>query len=137
VAAVGCIDEPPAAAFLACGRPRWWAEKRTDHLAGIENLIFLALLIGIFYFMLIRPQKRRVEQHKNLVESISDGDEVVTIGGIYGTVMAIGDDEIELEVSPGTRVRFVKSAIARRITEDLDEEEYEADDTSTQEEDEA
>jgi preprotein translocase subunit YajC len=94
-------------------------------LAGIENLIFLALLVGIFYFMLIRPQKRRVEQHKNLVESISDGDEVVTIGGIYGTVVRIGDDEMELEVSPGTRVRFVKSAIARRLTEDLEEEEGE------------
>jgi len=91
-------------------------------LAGIENLIFLALLVGIFYFMLIRPQKRRVEQHKTLVESISDGDEVVTIGGIYGTVVRIGDDEMELEVSPGTRVRFVKSAIARRLTEDLEDE---------------
>ena len=91
-------------------------------MAGIENLIFLALLVGIFYFMLIRPQKRRVEQHKTLVESISDGDEVVTIGGIYGTVVRIGDDEMELEVSPGTRVRFVKSAIARRLTEDLEDE---------------
>ena len=94
-------------------------------MAGIENLIFLALLIGIFYFMLIRPQKKRVEQHKNLVESISDGDEVVTIGGIYGTVVRMGDDEMELEVSPGTRVRFVKSAIARRVTEDLEDTEDE------------
>ena len=94
-------------------------------MAGIENLIFLALLIGIFYFMLIRPQKRRVEQHKQLVQSVSNGDEVVTIGGMYGTVVSIGDDEMELEVSPGTRVRFVKSAIARRLTEDLEEEEGE------------
>jgi preprotein translocase subunit YajC len=83
------------------------------------------LLVGIFYFMLIRPQKRRVEQHKNLVESISDGDEVVTIGGIYGTVVRIDDDEIELEVSPGTRMRFVKSAVARRVTEDLEDTEGE------------
>jgi preprotein translocase subunit YajC len=92
-------------------------------LQGVESLIFLALLIGIFYFMLIRPQKRRVEQHKQLVESIGVGDEVVTIGGMYGTVLTIGDDEMELEVSPGTRIRFVKSAIARRVTEDLEEEE--------------
>ena len=91
-------------------------------MGGFENLIFLALLIGIFYFMLIRPQKRRVEQHRTLVESIGEGDEVVTIGGMYGNVVAIGDDEMELEVSPGTRVRFVKSAIARRVTEDLEDE---------------
>jgi preprotein translocase subunit YajC len=94
-------------------------------LQGAEGLIFLALLIGIFYFMLIRPQKKRVEQHRQLVESVGVGDEVVTIGGIYATVVALGDDEIELEVSPGTRVRFVKSAIARRVTEDLEEEEDE------------
>ena len=94
-------------------------------MQGAEGLIFLALLIGIFYFMLIRPQKKRVEQHRQLIESVGVGDEVVTIGGIYATVVALGDDEIELEVSPGTRVRFVKSAIARRVTEDLEEEEDE------------
>ncbi|MGH2754113.1 MAG: preprotein translocase subunit YajC [Actinomycetota bacterium] len=88
----------------------------------MENLIFLALLIGIFYFMLIRPQKRRVEQHKTLVESIGEGDEVVTIGGMHGNVVTIGEDEMELEISPGTRVRFVKSAIARRVTEDLEDD---------------
>jgi len=91
-------------------------------VAGIENLIFLALLMSIFYFMLIRPQKRRVQQHKSLVDSIGIGDEVVTIGGLFGRVAAIGDEEVELEVSAaGTRLRFVKSAIARRITEDLDD----------------
>jgi preprotein translocase subunit YajC len=93
-------------------------------LQGAESLIFLALLIGIFYFMLIRPQKKRVEQHKNLIDSIGVGDEVVTIGGIYATVTSMGEDEVELEVASGTRVRFVKSAIARRVTEDL-EDEYE------------
>jgi preprotein translocase subunit YajC len=102
-------------------------------LQGLETLIFLALLIGIFYFMLIRPQKKRVEQHKQLVESVGIGDEVVTIGGIYATVVALGDDEIELELSPGTKVRFVKSAIARRVTEDLDEEEDEIGQTGDEE----
>lgn len=86
---------------------------------GLSSLIFLALLIGIFYFMLIRPQKRRVEEHRRLIEAVDVGDEVVTIGGIFGRVLNVGDDEIELEISSGTRVRFVKSAIARRITEDL------------------
>lgn len=88
---------------------------------GLSSLIFLALLIAIFYFMLIRPQKRRVEEHKRLVDAIGVGDEVITIGGMYGTVVAVGDDEISLDVSSGTTIRFVKSAIARRITEDLDD----------------
>lgn len=105
-------------------------------MQGLESLIFLALLIGIFYFMLIRPQKKRVEQHKNLVESIGVGDDVVTIGGMYGEVVAIGDDEMELEISPGTKVRFVKSAIARRVTEDLEDEYEDEEETEPAEDDE-
>ena len=90
-------------------------------MQGFESLIFLGLLIAIFYFMLIRPQKRRVQAHKQLIESVEVGDEVVTIGGAHGIVRAIGDDDIRLEVAPGTEIRFIKSAIARRVTEDLDE----------------
>jgi preprotein translocase subunit YajC len=86
---------------------------------GVSSLIFFGILIGLFYFMLIRPQKRRVQQHADLVSSISVGDDVVTIGGMHGTVRALGDDEIELEVSPGTNIKFVKSAISRRLSEDL------------------
>ena len=88
----------------------------------LGNVVFLALLIGVFYFLLIRPQKRRVDQHRRLIESVSVGDEVITIGGMYGTVRALGDDHMELEITPGTRVRFTKAAIARRVHEDLDDE---------------
>lgn len=95
---------------------------------GIGQVAFLALLIAVFYFLLIRPQKKRVEQHQKLIGSVDVGDEIVTIGGLYGTVTAIGDDDFELEPSPGTRLRFVKSAIARRVTEDLATEDEPADD---------
>ena len=89
---------------------------------GAGTLIFLGLMMAVFYFMLIRPQKRRVEEHRRLIDSVGVGDEVVTIGGMYGTVRSMGDEEFELEVAPGTVIRFVKSAIARRITEDLESE---------------
>ena len=87
---------------------------------GITQVLFLGMLIAVFYFLLIRPQKKRVEQHQQLIGSIDVGDEIVTIGGLYGTVTAMGDEEFELEPTPGTRLRFVKSAIARRVTEDLE-----------------
>lgn len=90
---------------------------------GLANLIFLAFLIVIFYFMLIRPQKRRVEQHRRLISSIGIGDEVVTVGGMYGIVGSMGEDDVELEISPGTTIRVVKSAIARRVTEDVEPDE--------------
>lgn len=88
--------------------------------SGFSSLIFLVLLIGIFYFMLIRPQKRRVQQHQQLVDSLGVGDEIVTIGGLHGTITRIGDDDLELEAAPGVRMRFVKSAVARVVAEDLD-----------------
>lgn len=87
-------------------------------MEGLSSLLFLALLIGIFYFMLIRPQKKRVEQHRSLVESIGVGDEIVTIGGLFGTVRSLTDDRLELEVAPGTTLRVVKSAIARKVNDD-------------------
>lgn len=86
-------------------------------MQGLESLIFLGFLIAIFYFMLIRPQKRRVQQHRELVESTGVGDEVVTIGGMHGTVRSIDDETVELEVAPGTNIRFVRTAIARRLTD--------------------
>lgn len=95
-------------------------------MQGIESLVFLGFLIAIFYFMLIRPQKRRVQQHKQLVEATQVGDEVVTIGGVHGTVTAIADDTIDLEVAPGTTVRFVRSAVARRLVDEVGG--YEGDD---------
>ena len=85
---------------------------------GLSSLVFLVLLFAVFYFMLIRPQRKRVQQHQQLVASIERGDEIFTIGGLRGTVTALRDDEVELEVAPGTRVRFLKSAISRRVTEE-------------------
>jgi preprotein translocase subunit YajC len=90
---------------------------------ALPNLIFLGLLIGLFYFMLIRPQKRRVEAHRNLLENTRVGDEIVTIGGMHGRIRAMGEDDVEVEIAPGTVVRLVKSAIARRVTEDVEDEE--------------
>lgn len=90
-------------------------------MEGLANLVFLAFLIGIFYFMLIRPQRRRVEQHRKLIESVALGDEIVTIGGIFGTVRALREDEMELQIAEGTTIRLIKSAVARRVTQDVEE----------------
>ena len=86
-------------------------------------LISLGLMVAIFYFLLIRPQQRRVRQQRELVESLDVGDEVITIGGILGTIRSLDDDEVRLEVSPGTEIRMVKSAVARKfVPEPMDEE---------------
>ncbi|HXF71395.1 MAG TPA: preprotein translocase subunit YajC [Actinomycetota bacterium] len=85
----------------------------------IGLLLPLLLMAGIFYFMLIRPQQRRARQQRELIESLRVGDEVMTAGGMFGTVRHIDPDSdiVTLEISPGTKVRMVRGAIARRLTE--------------------
>ena len=96
-----------------------------------SNLIFIALMFVVFWFFLIRPQKKRMEAQRQLIQSVEEGDEVVTMGGIFGTVQAIDEDEMQLEVSPGTSIRVLRSAVARKLVEDEDEEEEYAGDDGT------
>lgn len=96
-------------------------------MEGLSSLIFLAFLIAVFYFMLIRPQKKRVQQHQQLVNSVAVGDDVVTIGGLHGTVSSLSDDTFELTVSPGVNLTFVRSAIARKLADEATVEQREDD----------
>ena len=95
-------------------------------MQGLSSLVFLALLIGIFYFMLIRPQKRQAQQRRELIESIEPGDDVITIGGMHGNVRSMDDDDVELEIAPGIVVTYVRSAIARKVYEEEEADDNEA-----------
>ena len=86
------------------------------------SLIGLALpilLIVGFYFLLIRPQRTRQRQQQALVASLEVGDEVLTNGGIFGTIVDIDDDEgtVTLEIAPGTRIRMLRQGISQRFVE--------------------
>ena len=70
----------------------------------------LALLV-LFYFLLIRPQQRRLKQHKDLIASIKRGDTVVLSSGIIGKVVRVEDAEVQVEIAPNTNVRVVKSMV--------------------------
>jgi preprotein translocase subunit YajC len=74
-------------------------------------LIFLAAMLAVFWFLLIRPQRQRQAAQRNLIAQLSAGDEVVTAGGILGTIRSIADDHVLLEVAPGTEVRVAKEAV--------------------------
>jgi preprotein translocase subunit YajC len=86
-------------------------------------LISLVLMVGIFYFLLIRPQQRRVRQQRDLVESLSVGDEVVTIGGLFGTILEMDDESVTIDAGGGTRLRYLKQAVARKFVEETEDEE--------------
>ena len=79
---------------------------------GIAQFIPLILIFVIFYFFLIRPQQKRVKDHKAMVESLKRGDEVITSGGIIGVVdRVMEDDRIELTIGEGTKVQIIRSTI--------------------------
>ena len=83
--------------------------------SSLSLLVPLVLLGGFFYLFMIRPQKRKVRQHEDLVSTLVPGDEVVTIGGIVGYVKSVHDDYISLEVADGCVVRVLRQAIGRKV----------------------
>ena len=81
-------------------------------MEGIAQLIPLILIFVIFYFFLIRPQQKRVKEHKNMVSELKRGDEVITSGGIVGRIERIlEDDKVELSIAENVNIKVVKSTI--------------------------
>ena len=79
---------------------------------GIAQFIPLILIFVIFYFFLIRPQQKRVKDHKSMVASLKRGDEVITSGGIIGTIdRVMEDDRIEVTIGDNTKVQIIRSTI--------------------------
>ena len=79
---------------------------------GLAQFIPLILIFIIFYFFLIRPQQKRVNDHKVMVESLKRGDEVITSGGIIGVVdRVMEDDRIEVTIGENTKVQIIRSTI--------------------------
>lgn len=78
----------------------------------MSSLVMIVLIFVIFYFFMIRPQRKRQKELDNFRASLQVGDQVVTIGGIYGKVAEIGADYIMLEVSNNVKIKFDKNAIS-------------------------
>ena len=80
--------------------------------SNFAQFIPLILIFVIFYFFLIRPQQKRVKDHKAMVESLKRGDEIITSGGIIGVVdRVMEDDRIEVIIGEGTKVQIIRSTI--------------------------
>lgn len=86
-------------------------------MQDLAQLIPIILIIAVFYLLLIRPQQKRARQHRELVSSIETGDRVVTIGGLHGTVQAVDEDTLRLELVPGTTITVSKQAVSRRLVD--------------------
>ena len=82
------------------------------------TLITFVLIILIFYFLIIRPQKKRDKEAKAMIDAMKKGDKVVTIGGIHGTIVAVRDQTVVVKVDDSARIEFSKSAISTVSSKD-------------------
>jgi preprotein translocase subunit YajC len=85
---------------------------------NVGPLIFLAALAAVIWFLLVRPQRQRQTAHRELIANLATGEEVVTAGGMLGTVRSIADGYVMLEIAPGTEVRIAKEAVTGVIRKD-------------------
>ena len=85
--------------------------------SAFASFVPLILIFAIMWFLLIRPQQKKVKQHQAMVTALRRGDEVVTQGGVIGKVTKVKDDgEVEVEIAPNVKVRVVKQTIAQVVS---------------------
>lgn len=92
--------------------------------SGMFTILIFALPLLMFFF-LQRSNRRRVQQQRMMQQAVEEGEEILTTGGIFGTVVEIDEEEdtMLVEIAPGTRIRMLRQSVARRLNEDLYEEE--------------
>lgn len=84
-------------------------------LGGQFQIIILVALVAVFYFLLIRPQQKRMKDQQTMISRLATGDEVVTTGGILGRITEVGDSFITLEISDGVRVKVQKAQVTQLV----------------------
>jgi preprotein translocase subunit YajC len=83
-----------------------------------STLIFIALLVAAFYFLILRPQRKRQQAMQQTMNALSPGSRVMLGSGVFGTVISVGQRQVVLEISPGAELTVLKQAITKVVTED-------------------
>jgi preprotein translocase subunit YajC len=107
------MSSPPILMSMIQAAPAGQSGGASGILIGILPWV---LIFAIFYMLMIRPQQQRVKQHQAEIAAVKKGDEIVTGGGIRGRVTKVSDEEAEVEVAQGVKIRVVKSTISQVLT---------------------
>ncbi|UQD54443.1 preprotein translocase subunit YajC [Anaplasma phagocytophilum] len=89
--------------------------------ASIAGFIPLVLIFGVFYFLVIRPQQRKLKEHNKLLESLKRGDKVVAAGGLYGTITKVDSNNpsvLHIEISNGVEIKILKSSVSEVLNKE-------------------
>jgi len=114
-------DTPTRLAAIRCADVTYFDRKATivyfaagsSGGSGAFQILIVVGFIALLYFLMIRPQQRRRREVENMQSSMGIGDVVVTVGGLYGTVLDIADDTVQLEISPGVTAKYARAAIGK------------------------
>jgi preprotein translocase subunit YajC len=98
-------------------------------------LLALLLTFALMWVLLILPQQRRMRQQQAVIASLRVGDEVVTAGGVYGTITSVDDDTLAVEVAPGVVLRILRNAVSQRVGPPEDDDEADPTTDATPDED--
>ncbi len=102
------------------GKLNFWPSFALIGLQGsnlpniVPSILILAAFVAIFYFLLIRPQRKRQKEHQELVKKLQRGDKVITAGGIHGKITKLGEDYLMLEVESGVTLKISRGSIAEK-----------------------
>ena len=99
----------------------------------MQFVIIMALMLGVMYVLMIRPQRQRQAQQQSMIDNAGIGDDILTSGGIYGTITQVEGDDVVVELAPNLTVHMTRRGIAAVLPpeedeEDAEDEEYDADD---------
>ena len=77
-------------------------------------ILFMTLIFGVFYLLMIRPQRKKQKEHQEMVQELQKGDKVITAGGIYGQIESLNDESIVLKIESGATIRIARSSVVGR-----------------------
>jgi preprotein translocase subunit YajC len=86
--------------------------------SSASGLVMMGVIFAIFYFLLIRPQQKKMKEHKKMVDELKKGDRIITAGGIYGTVENISPLTLTIKIAEGTKVKVTRSSINTVVKEE-------------------
>jgi len=92
-----------------------------------SQIIFLVVIVGAFYLLLIRPQQQQAKRQREMVSRLAPGTEIMTVGGMYATVVSVEDDRVRVSVADGAELEFAKRAVSTIVKPRIEAEDEEAD----------
>lgn len=98
------------------------AQESAEGGSLITLLLFLAVPLGLLYVLMILPRRRQMKALEETHRSLDEGDEIRTVGGIYGTITAVSGDDVEIDIGGGTTMRIAKRAVAEKLNVSEDAE---------------